>query len=160
MAGMDDADGVLRGAVRVWAAGAASEGPAYERWSEPGGYTLRGGTLGFAGAEFVVWVAVAAGSGVVGNVAYDALRELVGAVRERHRAERVLGEAEAVFLARLAVRVTLIHEGLGADRDVEVLGVSWDGEWRVRARCGAHEFDLAVTDQAPEDAMVFGAHVG
>lgn len=160
---MDTADDALQSAAQAWLRDADRADASYVRWPEPGGYTLRGGTLGFPGADFVIWVAAAVGSGVAGNAAYDALRLLVAKVRERNRAMSstpVLRADEVAFLARLSVRVALIHYGHEADQDVEVLSVAWDGveqgDWRVQVRDRVGTFDIVVADQAPEAAMCFG----
>jgi hypothetical protein len=159
----DSADLALRDAVLAWQDGAHAAGAAYTRWSEPGGYELRAGTLGLPDADFVVWIAATAGSGILGNAAYDGLRSLISRLRTRGRhlvPSPQLRRDEVVFMARLAVKVAQIHYGLDAGEDVEIMSVTWNGgeqgDWLVKARAGADGFEFLVSDGAPETAMFFG----
>jgi hypothetical protein len=137
----------------------------YERWATEGGYWVRGGTLGRPGVEFVVWVAQAASTGVLGNAAYDGLKELISRVRERRAVGRLaateprLTGDEAAFLARLALRLLRIESGLDAGDLVETGAVTWsagDDCWEVQVQDRHGAVTCAVAGADPSDVLVYG----
>jgi hypothetical protein len=116
--------------------------------------------------DFVVWAAASAGSGVLGSAVYDGLKLLIAEVRQRRQTgevnsadQPVLVRSEAIFLARLAVRVVHAEQGLGRGQPIEVIQAAWspdDSNWRVRVRDRYRTFRLTIPDGKPEDALVYG----
>jgi hypothetical protein len=156
---------LLLAAAEAWHRGDGMPGMhhIYLRWTVPGGYDTRGKTMGGLPAEFAVWVAAAAGSGVLGGAAYDAFKSLIMEVRQRiadrrhHGDQRALNVEDASFLTILAVRAVFVHEGLDASTPIGVLDVNEDsGTWRIEVSAGGRRFLLEISDRSPEDVVVFG----
>lgn len=161
-------DDALRAAAEAWGQpGPAGLGEGYERWATPGGYWIHGGTLGAPGIEFVVWVAQAVGSGVLGNAAYDGLKQVISRVRQRQAARALSAQAEpelagdeVMLIARLALRVLRIETGVAADGVVEIVSVVWSSEderWEVKVRDQHGTVRCSVADADPTDVLVYGS---
>jgi hypothetical protein len=119
--------------------------------------------------EFVIWVGAAVGSGVLGNVAYDTLKQSLSAFLRRHRGysrkssrdknPEALTLSDVELLVTLAIRIVRADVGTSEPEHISITSATLDKRrkcWDIYVADERDNYYFIVPMDSPEQARLQG----